>query len=71
MNPIAIRLLNQQLASPVFSDPADVVSHMGAIQAQEYRLMRWAVAMRTQKPSSQFLYPVISDYLFKEEVEEK
>ena len=53
MNPIAIRLLNQQLASPVFSDPADVVSHMGAIQAQEYRLMRWAVAMRTQKPSSQ------------------
>ena len=53
MNPISIRLLNQQLASPVFSDPADVVSHMGAIQAQEYRLMRWAVAMRTQKPSSQ------------------
>ena len=53
MNPIAIRLLNQQLASPVFSDPADVVLHMGAIQAQEYRLMRWAVAMRTQKPSSQ------------------
>ena len=52
MNPIAIRLLNQQLAAPQFSDPAQVVSHMGAIQAQEYRMMRWAVAMRTRKPSA-------------------
>ena len=52
MNPVAIRLLNQQLAAPQFSDPAQVVSHMGAIQAQEYRMMRWAVAMRTRKPSA-------------------
>ena len=52
MNPIAIRLLNQQLAAPQFSDPVQVVSHMGAIQAQEYRMMRWAVEMRTRKPSA-------------------
>ena len=52
MNPIAIRLLNQQLIAPQFSDPADVVSHMGAMQAQEYRMMRWAVEMRTRKPSA-------------------
>ena len=51
MNPIAIRLLNQQLAAPQFDSPADVVSHMGAIQAQDYRMMRWAVAMRTRNPS--------------------
>ena len=51
-NPIAIRLLNQQLISPLYSDPAAVVSHMGAVQAQEYRMMRWAVAMRTRKPSA-------------------
>ena len=51
MNPIAIRLLNQQLVAPRFDDPAEVVSHMGAMQAQEYRMMRWAVAMRTKKPS--------------------
>ena len=50
-NPVAIRLLNQRLAAPQFSTPAEVVSHMGAMQAQEYRLMRWAVAMRTKKPS--------------------
>jgi len=52
MNPVAIRLLSQQLICPQFSDPADVVRHMGAIQAQEYRMMRWAVAMRSRKPSS-------------------
>ena len=51
MNPIAIRLLNQQLVAPQFNDPAEVVCGMGAMQAQEYRMMRWAVAMRTRKPS--------------------
>ena len=52
MNPVASRLLNQQLICPQFDDPAQVVSYMGAVQAQEYRMMRWAVAMRTRKPSS-------------------
>ena len=51
MNPTALLLLNQQLAAPQFDDPAGVVGHMGAMQAQEYRLMRWAVEMRTRKPS--------------------
>ena len=52
MNPVAIRLLNQQLIAPQFSNPEEVVSHMGAMQAQEYRMMRWAVEMRTRKPSA-------------------
>ena len=52
MNPVAIRLLNQQLICPQPGNPAEVVSHMGAMQAQEYRAMRWAVAMRTRKPSA-------------------
>ena len=43
MNPITIRLLSQQLFAPQYSDPAEVVSYMGAMQAQEYRMMRWAV----------------------------
>ena len=51
MNPVAIRLLNQQLIVPQFKSPAEVVSHMGAMQAQEYRMMRWAVEMRTTKAS--------------------
>ena len=52
MNPVAIRLLNQQLICPQFDTPAELVDYMGAMQAQEYRLMRWAVAMRTKKPSA-------------------
>ena len=51
MNPIAIRLLSQQLVAPQYSDPAEVVNYMGAMQAQEYRMMRWAVEMRTRRPS--------------------
>ena len=52
MNPKAIRLLNQQLIAQQFSDPAEVVRYMGAMQAQDYRMMRWAVGMRTRKPSA-------------------
>ena len=51
MNPISQRLLSQQLAAPLFKDPAEVVSWFGALQAQDYRGMRWAVSMRTRKPS--------------------
>ncbi len=52
MNPVALRLLNQQLAAPQFGDAAGVVGHMGAVQAQDYRMMRWAVEMRTRRPSA-------------------
>ena len=51
MNPVALRLLNQQLAAPRFRTPEEVVDYMGAVQAQEYRMMRWGVAMRTRRPS--------------------
>ena len=52
MNPVSQRLLSQQLICPQFSTPHDVVGWMGAVQAQEYRMMRWAVGMRTKKPSA-------------------
>ena len=51
MNPISQRLLSQQLICPQFTTPKEVVSWMGAMQAQDHRGMRWAVAMRTRKPS--------------------
>lgn len=52
MNPVSARLLAQQLICPQFTSPHDVVEWIGAVQGQEYRLMRWAVAMRTRKPSA-------------------
>ena len=51
MDPILIRQLNQNLICSEFKSPEEVVNYMGAMQAQDYRMMRWAVAMRTQKPS--------------------
>lgn len=53
MNPTAIRLLAQQLASPQFAAPQDIVSHFGAMQAQDYRMMRWTVVMRMRRPSAE------------------
>lgn len=51
MNPISMRLLSQQLICPQYDTPTKVVSHFGAMQAQDYRMVRWAVMMRTRKPS--------------------
>lgn len=44
------RLLNQQLASPQFSTPQEVVAWFGAMQAQEYAMAKWAIGLRL--PSS-------------------
>ena len=52
MNPVSARLLGQQLICPQFSAPHEVVRHMGAMQAQDYRMMQWAAAMRTKVPSA-------------------
>ena len=51
MNPVSQRLLSQQLICPQFASPKEVVSWMGAVQAQDYKGMRWAVSMRTKRPS--------------------
>lgn len=51
MNISHIRLLNQQLVSSRFADVHDLVAWMGMVQAQEYKMMRWAVGMRLREPS--------------------
>lgn len=51
VNCISVRMLSQHLSSPQFVTPEEVVSHFGAMQAQDYRMMRWAVSMRTVRPS--------------------
>ncbi|MBP5302304.1 MAG: AlkZ family DNA glycosylase [Bacteroidales bacterium] len=52
MNPVSARLLNQQLICQQFTSPHDIVEWMGAMQAQDYKMMRWAVAMRSKRPSA-------------------
>lgn len=35
-----LRLLNQQLANPLFHSPKELVSWMGAVQAQDYAMAK-------------------------------
>ena len=47
MNKIAqLRLQTQQLVNPQFSNPKDLVGWMGAIQAQDAAMAKWAVGIR-------------------------
>jgi hypothetical protein len=41
------RLHGQHLSSAPLADPAAVVGHMGAVQAQEYAIAKWSVGQRT------------------------
>lgn len=40
------RLISQQIAEPGFSSIKDLVGWMGAMQAQDYTMMKWAVGLR-------------------------
>ena len=46
MNIPNIRLQNQQLLNPLFREPKELVSWMGAMQAQDYTMSKWAVGLR-------------------------
>lgn len=48
-----IRLQNQQLSTPLFGHPKELVSWMGAMQAQDYTMVKWAVGMRLKSPEIQ------------------
>ena len=40
------RLINQQIATTKFTKPVEIISWLGAIQAQEYAMSRWAIGLR-------------------------
>lgn len=42
------RLINQQLAETTFKKPAEIVSWLGAMQAQEFAMAKWAIGLRLQ-----------------------
>jgi hypothetical protein len=46
---LAWRLANQHLAATRTADPAELVAHFGAVQAQEYGQALWAVGLRTSQ----------------------
>ena len=43
---LQMRLLNQQLVSTEFKTPKEIVTWMGAVQAQEFIMSKWAIGIR-------------------------
>jgi Winged helix DNA-binding domain len=43
---LGMRLANQHLAHPRLDDPTQLVAHLGAVQAQDYRAAKWALGLR-------------------------
>ncbi|MFI5135082.1 MAG: winged helix DNA-binding domain-containing protein [Chitinophagales bacterium] len=41
-----LRLINQQIAASRFKTPKEIVSWMGAMQAQDYTMAKWAIGSR-------------------------
>ena len=41
-----IRLTSHQLSQPLFENPEDLVNWMGAVQAQDYAMAKWALGIR-------------------------
>lgn len=56
-----IRLLNQQLVSPLFRTPKELVSWMGAMQAQNYPMVKWAVGMRLKSATIQMVEKALQE----------
>jgi hypothetical protein len=46
---VRLRLANQQIAGEVFTQPDELVSWMGCIQAQDYAGAKWAIGSRIKK----------------------
>ena len=46
---IKLRLFNQQLTKTKYTKPQELVSWMGAIQAQDYSMAKWAIGLRLPK----------------------
>ncbi len=56
-----MRLHGQCIASPKAADPAAVVRHLGAMQAQAYGQALWAIGLRTQGATAASIEQAIAD----------
>lgn len=55
------RLSNQRIADPNFTKPQDVVTWLGAVQAQDYAAAKWAVGLRMQEATDALLDEALAD----------
>lgn len=55
------RLINQQLAQPLFTNPADLVAWFGAMQAQDYAAAKWGIGLRLPNTTDAFIEQAIAN----------
>lgn len=58
---IRFRLENQQLSATSLRTPAEVVQWMGAMQAQEYAMSKWAIALRLKDAKESIVEKAFND----------
>ena len=56
-----LRLVNQQIAASRCNEPAQVVSSLGAIQAQDYLGTLWAIGLRLPGATEKEVERAIAD----------
>jgi hypothetical protein len=54
-----IRLISQQIVSTNFKSPKDIVKWMGAMQAQDYGMVKWAIGLRFPKATVKMIEAAI------------
>lgn len=57
----ALRLANQQIAASACTTPAEVVSHLTAMQAQDYRGALWSIGLRIPNSTTAQVERAIAD----------
>ncbi|RCH56383.1 winged helix DNA-binding domain-containing protein [Mucilaginibacter hurinus] len=58
---IRLRLFNQHLSRRQYKNPRDIVSYMGAVQAQDYAGAKWALGMRLNKSNDDVVEKALAD----------
>src|SRR5438552_16716863 len=61
VNIARLRLRNQQIAQHDFRTPAKLVSHLGAVQAQDYAGGKWAIGLRLPNASEADIEAAIAE----------
>src|SRR5689334_16482217 len=54
------RLLSQHIAGTKFTTPKELVNWMGAMQAQDYAMAKWAIGARLQNASDAMVEEALS-----------
>jgi Winged helix DNA-binding domain len=61
MNIPPIRLFQQKIIQQDLSTPQEVVAYMGAIQAQDFPMSRWAIGLRLPKSNDAMIEKALND----------